>query len=117
MVELEADLAADLLPALRVDLVHHVHQNRVEDRQAQRLRSTQRNTRDHVYVCILERLCMYVCMYVCMYAIYVRNTYTYTHTHTFMDLSKDLINILCTVCMYVCMYVCMSEVSGRQCES
>ena len=48
---------------------------------------------------IQERLYRYV--YVCMYAMYVRNTYTYTHT--FMDLSKDLINILCS--MYVCMYV------------
>ena len=42
MVELEADLSADLLPLPRGDLVHHVHQNRVEDRQAQRLRNTQR---------------------------------------------------------------------------
>lgn len=43
VVELEADFSPDLLPLRRGDVVHHVHQNRVEDGQAQRLRSMQCN--------------------------------------------------------------------------
>ena len=57
VVELEADLSADRLPLPRGDLVHHVHQNRVEDRQAQRLRNTQRNT----YFVKADDINMYVC--------------------------------------------------------
>ena len=99
VVEPGADLAADLLPAPQVDLVHHVHRNRVQDRQAQRLRSTQRITLDIMCVCV----CMYVCN-VCS---------QYIHIHT--DIHRSFERLYKYICMH--MYVCMSEVSGRQCGS
>ena len=84
VVDPGANLVADLLPAPRVDLVHHVH------RASKIARHSVYAARNALQEIIQERLYI-ICVYVCMYAMYVRNTYTYTQT--FMDLSKDFINI------------------------
>ena len=63
VVELQADVAANLLPVGRVDLVHHVHQDRVEDREGQRLCGVECSAvRYHAWRRINWHSRVYVCM-------------------------------------------------------